>query len=269
MLAGKSTIMGNITCKNCGNNFNGTYCNLCGQKVYGGKFTVKKEVSTVLGNIFNLDKGFFLTIKLLVLNPGKIIRDYLSGITKRYSHPIKFLLFCVTINVLILQFTGVLENRAVEINEMAGFNKEELKLQAKLLPKIKQYIDVIMFTILPILSFFSYLFFRKHKYNYTEHLLLNSFLFGFITIVTIALSPLDFIINPIIPGLLVWILYFTYSYMSIFKISVVKSFFISISIWSVSYISLMFIIIVMMMISIFIMSLFGVDLKEIFNLKPQ
>ena len=255
--------MENITCKNCENTFTGNYCNVCGQKVHFGKFTLKREISTVFSNVFSLDKGIILTVKLLIVNPGKLIRDYLSGATKKYIHPLKFLMLCVTVSVILEYIVGGFEAVNESVNEMAGYSDEQLKMQQKFMPVMKQYLDIIILLMLPFQSFFSYIFFKKHKYNYTEHLLLNSFFFGFFNLIGIILTPASFIINPIIIGAGSWILYYTYCFKSFLKIKPLKSFLLSASIWISSILSFFIISLILIILSKIILSFLGLNLKEL------
>ncbi len=255
--------MENITCKNCENSFKGNYCNICGQKVYTEKFKLKKEISTVLGNVFSLDKGIILTVKLLTIKPGLLIKDYLSGATKKYTHPIKFLMLCVTISVVIIHLTGIYETTTGQFNEIVGYNKEQLRLQNMIMPILKKYVDVIILIMIPFQSLFSYLFYKKHKLNYTEHLLLNSFLFGYISLLGIVLMPINFLLPKFIIGLLVWAIYYTYCFKSLFKTKVIKSFFLSVSMVISSYFAFGVMAIILSITLGIILSFLGVDIKEL------
>nr|HPM30698.1 hypothetical protein [Chryseolinea sp.] len=63
-------------CKNCGQNFNGRFCNRCGEKV------IEQEERTIkffLGHVLNaftfIDGKFWRSFKTMLLSPGKMTFD--------------------------------------------------------------------------------------------------------------------------------------------------------------------------------------------------
>lgn len=51
-------------CKNCQNQFEGSFCNLCGQKIYTDPFQVKEFITSDLKNeIIGFDHGLIYTLK--------------------------------------------------------------------------------------------------------------------------------------------------------------------------------------------------------------
>ncbi len=82
-----------LQCKNYQTEFDGNFCPNCGQKYIDKRFTVKESIAWAFHSIFNFDKGFGLTSKDLILKPGKVIIGFLNGITVKYAHPFRFILF--------------------------------------------------------------------------------------------------------------------------------------------------------------------------------
>jgi hypothetical protein len=93
-------------CKSCSSNLNGTYCSICGQKVISKRFTLKKSVGWLFANIFNLEKGFLSTTWDLIKKPGKVVSNFLNGITVPYAHPFRFIFVWATVSTLIAVYTG-------------------------------------------------------------------------------------------------------------------------------------------------------------------
>lgn len=83
-------------CKNCGSSFTGEYCKSCGQKKID-VVSIKTIFSKVF-ELFELESGFFLTFKTILLTPNKFFSNYLNGKTKVYTNPI---LFMITIMAFI------------------------------------------------------------------------------------------------------------------------------------------------------------------------
>ncbi len=88
-------------CKTCSTSFTGQYCPKCGQRVIEG-FTVSYLWDQFHGEVLEVDRGLWRTVKDLTLRPGHMIRDYLSGKTKIYYSPLKYLLLWVGVFVLLM-----------------------------------------------------------------------------------------------------------------------------------------------------------------------
>nr|HPM30549.1 DUF3667 domain-containing protein [Chryseolinea sp.] len=77
--------------KNCGQNFNGRFCNLCGEKV------IEQEERTVkffLGHVLNaftfIDGKFWRSFKTMLIRPGKMTFDLVEGKRQPYMKPVAF-----------------------------------------------------------------------------------------------------------------------------------------------------------------------------------
>lgn len=96
------------TCKNCGNQFSGKYCNNCGEKVYHEK---DKLVGHLLEEGFHFITHFegtlFTTIKAIFTRPGKLSLDYCNGLHKKYFKPLSFFLLLVILYLLFPVFEGL------------------------------------------------------------------------------------------------------------------------------------------------------------------
>lgn len=98
------------TCKTCASEFEGNFCNACGQR-YIEKQTFQFAWHQLL-DVIDLRKGLFKTSYYLLLKPHRLIEDYLNGRTKTYIHPIGYLLITAGIfyaidELGILGFTGI------------------------------------------------------------------------------------------------------------------------------------------------------------------
>lgn len=181
-----------VICKNCGNKFEGNYCNICGQKIINNRFTFGVFFKDAIENIFNLESGFFFTIQQLLLNPDKTIKEYLSGRTKVYFNPIKFLLVIAGISALFVIISKTYDN-SIQLttnltNNLIEQSEELPPFAIKLMAFLKTYLNVIMIIIVPFYAFsFKLLFFRTKLY-YTEHLIINCYAFGIGHLLSIIVS---------------------------------------------------------------------------------
>jgi hypothetical protein len=203
-------------CKNCGTIHPGSFCNNCGQKVITQRFKLNELVKEAIENTFNLDKGFFFTISQLVLNPKKVITDYLSGRTKVYSNPIKFLIVIAGLSALVLVITQAYD-RNLELTNSLFPNAEMSTIQLKVIGFFKSYINIVMILIVPFYTFGYKLFFLRKKLNYTEHLIINCYAFGLAAVITILSNILfsffpSFSVFEMILGFIIHLIVFTYFY---------------------------------------------------------
>lgn len=96
------------TCKNCGNQFEGKFCNQCGEKV----FTVKdKNIFFFFEQFFHFithfEGTFFTTLKAIITKPGQLSADFCDGIRKKYFKPASFFLILVIFYLLFPMFSGL------------------------------------------------------------------------------------------------------------------------------------------------------------------
>ena len=97
-----------VACKNCGNRFQGRYCNACGEKVYTERDRhVKHILEEVFQSVTNFEGTLFATLRTLLSAPGKISADYVNGVRKRYFKPLSFFLLLVVVYLLFPRFQGL------------------------------------------------------------------------------------------------------------------------------------------------------------------
>lgn len=121
----KST--GTERCANCGTTFNDNYCPRCGQKAGTGRTTwesVRKSIMLLWG----MDtRSFGNTLVQLVLRPGYLISDYISGRRQVSYPPVKMLAIVTIIVVLagnILERLGWVASESTEEAEDLGGAEE-------------------------------------------------------------------------------------------------------------------------------------------------
>ncbi len=169
-----------MECKNCSNKFEGNFCNNCGQSAKVDRINWKYLVNSISESVLQIDRGFLYTAKILLLRPKKSLNDFFAGKRKRLSKPFTFLLVSAAI---LLISTKIIGSETFVDDFLNGYNagfegepKDKLNLKlTEFLTKNQTYI--FLFTV-PIFSIASFLSFRKHKYNFSEHLILNLFITG-------------------------------------------------------------------------------------------
>ncbi|MBQ9287539.1 MAG: DUF3667 domain-containing protein [Bacteroidaceae bacterium] len=81
------------TCASCKTVYTGNYCPRCGQAAEVGRFSFKKALMMFLDLWAIGNRSMLRTVRDLMLRPGYMIRDYLSGMHSAYCPP--FQMFCL------------------------------------------------------------------------------------------------------------------------------------------------------------------------------
>ena len=173
-------------CLNCDASFSGNYCNNCGQKKKMGALTMKMVFSDFVANVFLFDSRLYKTLLDLIIKPGKTIRIYLAGKRKNILPPFQFFLLFMTIYLLVFNYLG--DDVFSLINNNTDSNTQLTKI-GKIQSMIKNQLDLMYFTLTPIIAFYVRIFFKKSGYNYPETLIFSLYVIG----VTFLLSSLTLI----------------------------------------------------------------------------
>ena len=197
-------------CATCHTEFHGNYCPRCGQKSTIGRYSFKTAFLTFL-DVWGLgNRGMFRTIRDLLLRPGYMIRDYLSGMQMAYFPPFKMFFLVITLSVLVdsglnIRMTNTLNNTfttttkedvSKEPDQTLNDNDSKKKLELKILDKIDKCVSwldnnqtIVQFLLLLVLSGPMYLLFRKNKkipdIRYSELFIAMVYITNMMTIVNI------------------------------------------------------------------------------------
>jgi hypothetical protein len=169
-----------MNCKNCGFRVEGNFCSHCGQKSTVSRIDFSNFLKEVSESFFQINKGFFYTLRELFVRPGNSLNEFLDGKRKSHFKPIAYLLTLSTVYFLTTQITnqntwigdvvtGWLEG-AAEQNSNAA------------IPEIAAWFltnyAYLTLLLLPVFSLASYISFFKFGKTYLEHVVVNSYLTG-------------------------------------------------------------------------------------------
>jgi len=104
---------GHHRCHTCGLEFQGNYCPCCGQSARIGRYSFKNALLLLLDVWGVGNRSMFRSIRDLMLRPGYMIRDYLSGMQMAYFPPFQMFFLLCTLSILVntgLNIQGI--NRA-------------------------------------------------------------------------------------------------------------------------------------------------------------
>lgn len=123
-------------------------------------------------HIFHFEKGFLYTMKGLMLQPGKTVREFIVEDRTKAVKPVIFILVLSTVVTLIFKY----------IDENLYFFSTEQFKHKEIVVKIYEWFNHNIgysFLILGIhLTFWTKLFFRKHTYNFWELLITFCYYIG-------------------------------------------------------------------------------------------
>jgi len=253
-------------CKNCGYTHSGPYCNECGQIVITNKYTIS-HLWNIAFSIFGLQRGVLYTARCLFTNPGKVINDYLNGKTRCYYNPISYLLVIASIYAVLMVWFNLFDTNLESMTDTLGMEAKQTKLQSTLNLYIKKYLSFVSILILPFYSIASKWMFKKHKLNYAEHLIINSYaiaqyLLIFTTLIFIFIFFPSITKFMMIFGIIILLSYYTYLSKGIYSISWVGSFLRSVAVIIIGLLLFYLFIIILSIIAFIILHLYGVNLQE-------
>lgn len=159
-------------CRNCGAELHGAHCARCGQKKAAriGLSSVRTEVWEKL-RLFELDH--LQSALRLITGPGKVARDYVFGVRKRHTHPLKLLLLAIAVLLLVLAQTRYLNSANVQVS--------------KVMETVRKYAEWSFSLGLAAIWLAAMTAFRKRLgYNAVEHLVLALYTHFVIIVANIA-----------------------------------------------------------------------------------
>ena len=204
-------------CLSCNSITEGKFCSNCSQSLSTHRFSFQHVLQhDFIHGVFHFDKGFFYTIKELFTRPGHSIREYIQG--KRTKH------FNYFTTVIIVMTIGYFIKKWSQLDlVMLSEDKKHIEGFSKIL---KDYSKFVIFLHIPIISFISFLVFKKSKQNYAENLVLNLYLLSGIVIISFTVAfcmiftddkAIFFYVNNIALILtVVYITIFYYQYFAVF-----------------------------------------------------
>jgi len=177
-------------CPNCEGELNGEFCHSCGQKkIDPNEFSVWRFLGRLASEFIDLESNKIVkTIRVLVLKPGLLAREYLSGRRTRFIGPVKLYL---TFSALYFLFAwGALSDIRGGGSERAARNPQTIRmaqqrgmeprvLAEKIYEKAEKYASALRFTSVLISGLFLSLLYIRLKKYYVEHLIFSLYYYSF------------------------------------------------------------------------------------------
>lgn len=183
------------------------------------RFTVKEYFHKFVHTFTHVDRGMIYLARELFLRPGIVAREYISGKRVKYFSPLQYLVILVAVSTFITLNFDLLGPKLDPAKFQTG--DHQLKFQAGMSQFFYKYFNIILFVSVPLVAFFSWLFFRKSGFNFAENLVFVTFISAQRTLVFILLTPLLYFARDvwyIWIGIyyLFWLVYFIYAYVQFY-----------------------------------------------------
>lgn len=192
------------SCKNCDATLQPSfaYCPSCGQKARLHRLSLHDVTHEGIHYFTHADKGLFLLLQALATKTGLVAREYMSDKRRKYFPPLNFFLICAAVYL----FMGTLNLPATQDLAPTSYPEHILSIadpaerasqmgyfdrrwQAqRFMDRNSNYMSMLS---LPVIAFVYFVFYRKNRYNFTEHLVANMFMSGF-TLLVYAITVMPF-----------------------------------------------------------------------------
>ncbi|MBK7556515.1 MAG: DUF3667 domain-containing protein [Flavobacteriales bacterium] len=204
-------------CLNCDEPLEGRFCAYCGQVASMERLTLTGLAREVWLKFTNTEDGLPHLLRELFRHPARVCRHMLEGKRKRYSNPLSFVLLTAGLSSA-LNYWACTRGGTLAAEAPATIDA----YQWQFIGFMNQWFNVILFCSIPVNALLSYWLYKRHGYNYAEHLMLNGLLRGASLLLFCAFTPLlrwygDLWFTWIGIYFVLWIGYFTFTYMGFFR----------------------------------------------------
>lgn len=155
-------------CLNCATLVAQMYCPNCGQKSTTHRYSIKHFIEhDFIHGVWHVDKGILFTIKELFTRPGHGVREFIQGKRTSYFSFITLILLIVTITTLLGPYVHITMSDLIPLKTRFTMNSFE--------KFVSNYPKIFIILVIPLTSCISFLWFRKARLNFSEHLVANSY----------------------------------------------------------------------------------------------
>lgn len=191
-----------MICINCKYEHLEKFCPNCGESGEVAPITLSRILKDGITTISSMDKGILYNIKQLFFNPRNLVKDYIEGKRKIVFNPISYLIVVVTLYLIIESF---IESPISNDEKLTGTVYEFGTKAGEFIAGNAKYFWIFSVFWLSLASKLIH-----KKYNYAEHLAINSLVIGQATIVgicTLVLFKFRMIMNPFVYLFIIWMFY--------------------------------------------------------------
>jgi len=217
-----------MECKNCSQELSETenFCHDCGAKVIRNRLTIRNLWDDFSEQFLNYDNRFLKTFLGIFSKPHVVIGSYISGTRKKYVNVLSYF-------ALALTFSGIqifiMRKFYPELLDIASLVPENTPQQSLDMDWIYDYMSLLALINLPIYGLIAKItFIGMKKFNYTEHLVIMTYIIGQFSIINsivITFAAIVFDVNYYILGYIsmaVMTVFTAYTYKKLYPLSIAQ-----------------------------------------------
>lgn len=180
-----------MECKNCQASLSETdmFCHECGAKVIRNRLTIRNIWGDFCEQFLNYDNRFLKTYFGIFTKPQEIIGQYISGTRKKYVNVLSYFALALTLSGIQI---FILRKFFPESLDLSTFMPDTVPKEDLDINWIYDYMSIFTLINIPIYGLIARLtFIGLKKFNYTEHLVIMTYLLAQFSITnSLVLTPL-------------------------------------------------------------------------------
>ena len=180
------------------------------------RITIKQSITDFL-DAFNVERGLIYTLKLLFTKPGMLIRYYLKEGRFKIVNAFRLLIITTALSLVLLSVTDSFE----VLFEPQGESAEASEMSKLVNTLYTDWYNLMLWLSIPSYALFNYILFRKYeRFNYAEHLVIQSFIVSVSNILVIIFLPLGYVVGfqvALLISFLLSFVYFLLAFIDLFK----------------------------------------------------
>ena len=194
-----------MTCISCKTEHSFDYCPNCGEKSGTKKITLRSISEDIFSTITAMDRGVLFNVKSLLLRPQAFITEYILGKRRGVLNPISFLVISISLYLIIESMLRVpIANPESKLIPESDLQKVGFAAGKQIAIYFKYF---WILCIIPLSTSTKLIFGR---YNFTEHLAINSFILGQATLlglISFLIARIELPVNPLVYLLILWMVF--------------------------------------------------------------
>lgn len=176
-----------MKCLNCGQEFDTPYCGACGQKASSGRIT-GADVREAWQSELHLRRGWLRTVVELTRRPGGMIHDYLDGHRVLYIGPVRYTLTMMAIATFLAY-------SVLPPMYMAPTDAKDAAAQQAIVDFLQRFGQLLGGLYAPVFALVSWGLFHRSGRSYAEHLTVNLYCTGHLTLICLPFIALDSVLK--------------------------------------------------------------------------
>lgn len=142
---------------------------------------MQEIAAEVWGNLVGWDGRLWRTLRMLVLDPARLVEDYADGRRQRYLNPARFCLIALALWLLVTTWFGLdaMGQAGITFNTTGEESARADQVAHQVRGLIARHLELLLYLALPLRAALVHLFFRRSGRNYAENLALVFYMAGF------------------------------------------------------------------------------------------